>query len=478
MAYKYGNREQLTMFPESISSYISEEDPVRVYDVFIDAINLNTIGINKSENKIGSSAYDPQTMLKILVYAYSYGWKSSRKIERALHHNLSFIWLAGGLKPDHKTLSNFRKKHKKAFKKLLYQCARVCYDLELIVGNCLFVDGSKMRANAGKDQTKSKQGWEDQKTKVEKRIASLMQEIEEVDKENEVSLVKLKKELTSKKRLQEKIGGLLDQMDKEESQKINGTDPEAHLMKGRQGSHPSYNTQLTSDGQHGLIVNLEATQSKNDLNQLKKQVDQSDKILGHVSQTIVADAGYSSIEDIAPLMEEKTIVVPTKEQVVEERRNRNDNPFLKSKFSYNEKKDEYTCPLGKSLKRKEVDKKRNRIKYGMKDAKDCQRCKHFGECTKSKKGRSIWRLQLEKAKDNQKMIYESERGQELFKQRKAKVEHQFGHIKNNLGFKSFLLRGLEGANAELGIYGTCFNIRRLITIFGGVKNFKRQFKAL
>ncbi len=92
MAYKYGNRSQLTFLPDCIEKYVTEEDPVRVYDAFVDALNPKELGIEIDENAVGNASYDPVTMIKILIYGYSYGWRSSRKLERALHHNLSFIW--------------------------------------------------------------------------------------------------------------------------------------------------------------------------------------------------------------------------------------------------------------------------------------------------------------------------------------------------------------------------------------------------
>ena len=147
MAYKYGNSEQTTLFPQSVGELISEDDPVRVYDAFINALDLKKLGIHLDEYKVGNSEYDPRAMLKLLVYGYSYGFRSSRKLERAIHHNLSFIWLVGGLKPDFKTISNFRRRNKTALKKVLKLCAKMCVKLNLIEGNTLFVDGTKIRAN-------------------------------------------------------------------------------------------------------------------------------------------------------------------------------------------------------------------------------------------------------------------------------------------------------------------------------------------
>jgi len=101
-----------------------------------------------NDAKVGNPQYDPRAMVKLPLYGYSYGIKSSRKLERECHYNMSFIWLMGGLKPDHKTIAEFRRKNKKALKKLLKLCAQVCIKLNLVAGNVLFVDGTKIKANA------------------------------------------------------------------------------------------------------------------------------------------------------------------------------------------------------------------------------------------------------------------------------------------------------------------------------------------
>lgn len=103
MAYRYNDRDQVMMFPQTIEEYVSPEDPVRAYDAFIEALNLTELGIVLDPDKVGNPEYHPRSMLKLLLYGYSYGIRSSRKLERATHHNFSFIWLMSGLKPDHKT---------------------------------------------------------------------------------------------------------------------------------------------------------------------------------------------------------------------------------------------------------------------------------------------------------------------------------------------------------------------------------------
>lgn len=475
MAYRYGNRRQLTFLPDAIENYMSEEDPVRVYDAFIDALPKEELGLELNDSAVGNSSYDPITMLKVLVYGYSYGWRSSRKIERALYHNLSFIWLAGGLKPDHKTISNFRSEHKAVLKNVLKQCARMCLKLDLIEGNTIFVDGGKFRANAGKSQTKDLTTWGKCHKQVERRIEELLEESKKIDEDEEgkESLVKINKELKSKERLKAKIDQLLGEI---KGEKINGTDPDCQIMKGRQGSHAGYNCQIATDDAHGLVTSTDATTSKNDLNELNKQVGNAEDNLGKHAENVCADAGYSSVEDIKPLMDKgKTVIVPNNKQAQKEPKK---NQFSKDAFLYNPDQDTYTCPEGEEMYRYDYNNGRNRIGYRMKNPSVCRSCIHFGKCTSSKMGRRIYRLINEAAKEELEKIYESNEGQQIYRRRKLRVEHPFGHIKRNLGAGAFLLRGLEGVNAELSILATCFNVARMITIMGGVRPLIENLKII
>lgn len=116
MAYKIGDRMQQTFLPSSIDQYVSEADPVRVYDAFVDALDFAQLGIPITPFKAGADTYYPKQMVKLIVYGYSYGLRSSRKLERACQHNLSFIWLMGGLTPAYRTIARFRDQHKAAIK--------------------------------------------------------------------------------------------------------------------------------------------------------------------------------------------------------------------------------------------------------------------------------------------------------------------------------------------------------------------------
>jgi transposase len=214
MAYRYGKRHEQFLFPASIEDYVPAEAPVRVYDAFVEALDFGELGIELDSCKVGNSSYDPKTMLKLLVYGYSYGIRSSRKLERETHYNLSFIWLTGGLKPDHKTIAEFRRNNKVSLSEVLKQCARLCLKLDLIVGNSLFVDGSKMRANASLKHHWSKARCRQHLDKIDRRIEEILSECERTDEQESSggSMVKMNQKLSDQQTLRSKVQKIIGQL--------------------------------------------------------------------------------------------------------------------------------------------------------------------------------------------------------------------------------------------------------------------------
>jgi transposase len=465
MAYRYGDRFQLGLFPRSIEDYVAPSDPVRAYDAFVEALEFSALGIEIDPNQVGNSEYDPKAMLKLFVYGYSYGTKTSRKLERETHHNLSFIWLMGGLKPDHKTIAEFRRTNKKALKKVLRQCARMCLKLDLIAGNVLFVDGTKIRANAARAQTHDQAYYERHLSEIDRRIEQLVEECEKIDEmeEGQRSWVEMEHELTQKKQLKERMQEALKTMKETGRDQINLTDPDCAIMHSIQGSHASYNVQSVVDNQHGLIVHAEAVSETSDVNQFAQQIDQANDILEKSCEAASADAGYADTQELQKIDAKGIkVVVPSQRQALHEE----EGPFSKSHFKYDQEQDCYWCPEGHRLSYVGTDKGSGKRHYQITHRKICQGCVHYGECTEAKKGRKIIRLPLEEVKERLESQYEEASSQEIYARRKARVEHPFGHIKRNLKTDGFLLRGQSGVNAETSLLGTCFNLARMITILG------------
>ncbi len=468
MAYIVGDRKQLTFLPPSIDEYIGADDPVRVYDAFIDALNFSDLGIVINGVKAGAQEYHPKMLLKIIVYGYSYGTRSSRKLERACHHNLSFIWLTGDLKPDYRTIGRFRKANQSAIKQILKRNAKLCIELGIIEGNSLFVDGSKFRANAGISNSWDKKRCEKYLKRAEENIEQIMEEAERLDKseENMESLVKLEDDLLSQKKVQKKIKEIASTIERTGQTSVNTTDIGSVKAKGRQGIHASYNAQIVVDEKHGLIVNTEVVSQNNDKNQLSDQVNQTIEVLEKKPESVACDSGYHSLVDIEKVPEDIKVIMPSQQQVQKERKQHELKPFSKEEFKYDAINDEYVCPEGERLKNRGVSVSKPRETTYRAPSKACSSCISFGVCTKSKAGRTIVRMKEEELMQELEEIYESSEGQEKYKLRQQKAELPFGHIKSNLGAGQFMLRGREGVNAEFSILSTCFNISRMITIFG------------
>ena len=463
MAYRYGDRNQMTFLPQSIEEYIPEDGPVRAYDAFVEALDFEKLGIQINPKKVGNPNYDPRAMLKLLVYGYSYGVRSSRKLEREANYNMSFIWLMGGLKPDHKTIAEFRRNNKKALKGVLKQCARLCIKLNLIAGNTLFVDGTKIRANASKKNIWTHNKCEKVLKKADKRIEKILSDCETIDRKEDgcPSLVAMEEDLKNQKVLKSRVKNILNELEAEDRQAINTTDTDCALMRSVQGSHASYNMQSTVDQKHGLIVNSDVVNKNNDSSQFAEQIEQAHETMGKKCDTACADAGYSSVDELEKIDEQEIrVVVPSQKQALKKKK---DNPFDKSHFMYDRYNDCYICPEGKTLKYSYTNKTKKCRVY--RAGTVCISCQNFGECTKHEpRGRGISRLL--KVNLQEKLEAQYEESADVYAIRKQKVELPFGHIKRNLNVGGFLMRGLGGVKAEASLYASCFNIARMITILG------------
>jgi transposase len=465
MAYRYGDRKQETLFPQSIDEYIPEDAPVRAYDAFVEALGLEQTGIQLEPHKVGCPQYDPKVMLKLLVYGYSYGVRSSRKLERETHYNLSFIWLTGGLKPDHKTIAEFRRRNRSALKKVLRQCARLCMELGLIEGNTLFVDGTKIRANASIKNTWTKERCKKHLKNIDKRIKQILSECESVDRseKDQGSLVELCDQLKGQAALKTKIKEILMTIKKEGCRSTNTTDPDCTKVRSKQGSHAGYNAQMVVDEKYGLIVSGDVVNENNDLHQFANQVEQANETLEKKCKTACADAGYASVDELEKIDSQGIkVVVPSQKQAI---RVKKANSFDKSNFRYDRKNDCYICPEGHALTYRRTEPEKRRRVYRVKRSV-CQQCCYFGLCTTGKIGRKLTRLLKEDLKQKLEAQYEQPKSQEVYRLRKQKVELPFGHIKYNLKAGGFLLRGLDGVKAEASLLASCFNIARMISIIG------------
>ena len=465
MALRQGNRQQMEFLPPSIEQYVAADAPVRVYDIFVDSLNLQELGIKIDPLKEGNPSYDPRLMLKLLVYGYSYGIRSSRKLERETYYNLSFIWLMGGLKPDHKTIAEFRRNNKEALTRALVQCVRLCLKLNLIDGNILFVDGSKIRGNASIKNTWTKEKGNKVLEKAEKRIEEIIREADIIDEEEASlpSLTTLRNDLVKAGTLKEKVEGIMAEVEQSNKKNLNIVDKECTSINSIHGTGAGYNAQIVVDDKNGLIVSGDAVSTNTDLGQFSEQIDIARLELGKQCQIGVADSGYAWTDDLGKIDKQGIQVIVPTQRIASGKKV---GEFDKRNFLYEAESDCYTCPSGEVLKLSGLDKKSNTRIYRLEKEGVCLSCAAFGKCTRAKSGRTIMRLVQEQLRDRLEKEYALPWNQAIYKRRQQKVELVFGHWRRNLGIQSFLLRGIEGAKAEVALLSICFNVRRMLSLLG------------
>ena len=481
MAYKYSDRMQVNLFPPVIDDLVGAEHPVRVYDAFIESLDVEQIGIAIEPVQQGAVAYHPHVLLKILIYGYSYGIRSSRKLERACHDNISFQWLTGALKPDYRTIGRFRSVHKKAIKNILKQSVRMCLEFDLIEGNTVFIDGSAFRANASIKHHWTKEKYRKHLKELDEHIEQLVDQMEQLDarEEDKGSLVRVAPQLQDAQARKERMNQLLQRLeDKEQEHKrqttrtteqtLNHADHESVKMKSRQGTHACYNVQMAVDQKHGMIISADATSQASDAHQLNPHIEQVKETLGRYPKEVCSDAGYYDLDHLSQTPPGIALIIPSQEQSRREKSDQPEKPFDKKNFQYNSQEDTYKCPGGKTLILTTIDPRRHSRIYQAR-ASDCRSCQHFMTCTKSLHGRRISRSQYYRLEEQLAQEYQSPLGQEIYKQRKERAEVPFGHFKHNLAAPAFLLKGRHGTGAEVSLLSCCFNIARMITILGTQK---------
>ena len=284
----------------------------------------------------------------------------------------------------------------------------------------------------------------------------------------------MERRLGNQNQLKAEIQGILKGLKDGDKTAINTTDPESgRFRKGPGQIDVGYNCQTVVDDKHGLIVHADVVSEGNDQGQFSPQIEAAQKTLGKPCQTACADAGYAGTEDLKKVLDSGVdVVVPSVRQVKDPSKK-----IRKEHFAYDRARDCYQCPEGHELKYV-GDHKQNKSRiYSVSSGSICRACPQFGRCTTAIQGRRVERMLLEDVREKIEKRYREPDAQAIYYRRKLRVEHPFGHIKQNLGIRSFLLRGIEGVRAEAAIAGACFNLTRIMTLMGVEGLLKRLSTA-
>jgi len=300
------DRGQSTLLPECLDDWIDEDNPVRVIDVFVDALDLGALDFGGVDPKAtGRPSYHPSILLKLYVYGYLNRVQSSRRLEREAGRNVEVMWLTGQLVPDHKTIADFRKDNGRAIRQVCSRFIVLCRTMGLFAEAGIAIDGSKFKAVNNRDKNFTRAKMQRRMTQIEESVARYLHQLDSADRQ-EPSLART----TKSTRLKEKIAKLKEEMERLKAldvqmlatpdQQISLTDPDARSMatSGRGSGVVGYNVQVAVDTKHHLIVTHEVTNVGNDRSQLASVAKQTKDTLGRESLDVVADRGYFNSTEI------------------------------------------------------------------------------------------------------------------------------------------------------------------------------------
>ena len=466
MSYIEGeSREQRILFPEVLDDYISEDNVVRFIDAFVDGLEMEELGFDRSAPKeTGRPPYDPRDILKLYIYGYLNRLRTGRTLERECQRNLELMWLMRKLRPDFKTIADFRKDNRKAFRGVFRQFVLVCKEMGLMGGELVAVDGSKFKAVNSGQKNFSQKKLEQRLKEIDKKVERYLEEMDRADKQenqNPVTAEELKEKIDKLKERKGRYEELLKELKASGKKQVSLTDPDSRAMALTPKGEVSYNVQTAVDSKHHLIVEQDVTNEGLDNHQLLLMAQRSQEMLGQTDLHVVADMGYYNHEELKQC-EEAGVTPYVSRPIVSKNTAR--GLFGKEKFVYEADGDCYRCPAGERLTFRFESKERKQKKFRYYWTTACLGCPIKAQCTTNKKFRRLKRWEHEAVVERIEQRVRA--NPSIMKLRQQIVEHPFGTIKFWNDQRHFLMKGLEKVKGEFSLSTLAYDIKRAINVLG------------
>jgi transposase len=461
------DRKQGVLLPEYLDDYVTENNPVRVIDVFVDELDLGSLGFGGVvPEATGRPGYHPGVLLKIYVYGYLNQIQSSRRLEREAQRNVEMMWLTGRLAPDFKTIADFRRDNGAAIRASCRQFIMLCRQLDLFAHAIVAIDGSRFKAVNTRDKNFTRASIQRRMEQVEASIDRYLSALETADRhEGEIAeqkSVRLKDKLASLRAQMQAFKTLEVAVHAAPDQQISLTDPDARAMatNGKGTGMVGYNVQTAVDTTHHLIVAHEVTNVGHDRDQLSNMALKAKTEMGAEALDVLADRGYFSGAEI--LACERIGATPYVPKPLTSGA-KSDGRFGKQDFIYLAEKDAYRCPAGQLLPRHMTTVEKGMTLHRYWDRASCTTCGLKSRCTTGKE-RRITRWEHEAVIEA--MQARLDRAPKIMRVRRATVEHPFGTIKAWMGATHFRMKTLEKVRTEMSLHVLAYNLKRAIEILG------------
>jgi len=469
------DRRQGVLLPEYLDDYISEDNPVRVIEVFVDELDLRELGFEGVVPELtGRPAYHPATLLKVYLYGYLNRVQSSRRLERETQRNIELIWLTGRLMPDFKTIADFRRDNGAAIRSACAQFVVLCRQFNLFTRAVVALDGSRFKGVNNRDKNFTVAKVAKRIEQVEASIARYLTALDRADRRDddvaEARTVRLTEKIEGLRQQMLSLKAMGEQVEASPDKQVSLTDPDARSMatSGKGTGVVGYNVQMAVDAEHHLIVAHEVTNIGSDRSQLTSMGHKAQEATGCDELTVLADRGYFNGDQV--LACEGTGVLPIIPKT-QTSNNPNRGLFSGADFIYDVEHDHYTCPAGQHLTKGKVRSDRRDDVDHYRNLSACEACVLNSRCTTDKHKR-VKRWLHEGVLD--KMQARLDRLPEAMTIRRRTVEHPFGTLKAWMGSTHFLTKTLDKVRTEMSLQVLAYNMKRMISIFG----VKRLMQAI
>ena len=469
-------RNQLIML--SLESSVHPDAFVRVIDAFVDATDLDSFGFAHVTCKDeGRPAFHPSVLMKLYLYGYRYGIRTSRKLEREARLNLEAMWLTSCQNPKYKTIADFRKNHSKAFRQVFRSFVLLLKEWDLVDGKTIAIDSFKIRAQNSLKNNLNQKKVDRHLEYIDNRIAEYEKLLDQADQEED--RLELQEKIKQQKVRKQGYKTAEQQLKDSGQEQVSLTDPDARsVVLHRNIVNVGYNVQASSDSKHKLLVGYD-TGDVNDSHALASMASQANDLLKPEKMDVLADKGYHTGQELQKCEQLgiNTYVSP-KSPVVKD-----SGIFPVTDFSYSEQEDCYTCPAGEKLASNKTWHKHSgkgrtpAFRFQRYTTNACKTCPLRCKCTKGKaNGRAIDRSEYaEMIECNRKRVTDNPN---YYRQRQQITEHPFGTLKRQRGFTFTLMKGKEKVLGEVGLEFIGYNLSRCASIMGIEKLIKALKECL
>lgn len=464
--------DQLMLLPSSLHDFIPEGHLARLVGKVVE--ELETTSIEDKYSELGQNTYHPKILIKLLFYGYAVGERSGRVIARRCETDTAYMYLAQMYRPDFRTINDFRKNNIVELSEYFVDIVRMCKELGLVRIGQINIDSTKIKANAANRRTKTRDEYQKWLRRVNDKIEKILEEADRVDaEEDEIYGDKRGDEVPEDIDTEEKLKRKLEEVTKKfktGKEKINLTDPEARFMKGGNGRIDiGYNCQAAvTDDQ--LIVSSEVLTDPNDRYALERMVETTEENTEQEVKEVGADRGYSGYENYEYLSKKGKIgYIPDSNMNRVSRREL--SKYHQDNFTYDKDRDEYRCPEGLRLRLYKVRRQNasyRRWRQVIYKGESCLHCEKRSLCT-TQRYRTIARDDRKELLEEMRRRLKTKEGRQKYIKRLYTVEPIFGHLKHNLRYRHFLMRGLEKVKAEFRLMCIGYNLIKMNQLLAEVE---------